>query len=196
MKAISLWQLWASLMAVDAKRIETRHWSTQYRGELAIHAAQRKVKRELEEYLGDPVFRHALFPDTADDTIWFPDQLIEEIPFGAVVCVVEIYDCWPVERIISLQRYGSAAELAFGNYDPGRFGFLTRNCRRLAQPVPTRGFQGFWDLPAAIEAQVRNSIAQSSKAAEPSRNRGDHSPPCPECSATGQHYRICSQFEE
>lgn len=31
MKAISLWQPWASLMAVGAKRYETRSWGTLYR---------------------------------------------------------------------------------------------------------------------------------------------------------------------
>jgi hypothetical protein len=40
-KCISLWQPWASLVAVGAKRIETRGWATAYRGRLGIHAAKR-----------------------------------------------------------------------------------------------------------------------------------------------------------
>lgn len=40
MKTISLWQPWASLVAIKAKRIETRSWYTSYRGPLAIHAAK------------------------------------------------------------------------------------------------------------------------------------------------------------
>jgi activating signal cointegrator 1 len=39
MKALSLWQPWASLVALGVKTIETRSWSTSYRGPLAIHAA-------------------------------------------------------------------------------------------------------------------------------------------------------------
>ncbi|MBP0020973.1 MAG: ASCH domain-containing protein, partial [Cyanobacteria bacterium SBLK] len=31
-KAISLWQPWASLIAMGRKKFETRHWSTDYRG--------------------------------------------------------------------------------------------------------------------------------------------------------------------
>ncbi len=42
MKAITLWQPWASLVAIGAKTIETRSWATSYRGPLAIHAAARK----------------------------------------------------------------------------------------------------------------------------------------------------------
>src|SRR5690348_17556570 len=40
MKALTLTQPWASLVAIGAKRIETRSWSTSYRGPLAIHAAK------------------------------------------------------------------------------------------------------------------------------------------------------------
>uniref|UniRef100_A0A6M3J354 ASCH domain-containing protein n=1 Tax=viral metagenome TaxID=1070528 RepID=A0A6M3J354_9ZZZZ len=32
MKAISLWQPWASAMALGWKKIETRSWGTSYRG--------------------------------------------------------------------------------------------------------------------------------------------------------------------
>lgn len=41
-KMLTLWQPWASLIAVGEKWIETRSWSTPYRGALAIHAASRE----------------------------------------------------------------------------------------------------------------------------------------------------------
>jgi len=40
MKALTLTQPWASLMALQSKTIETRSWYTAYRGELVIHAAK------------------------------------------------------------------------------------------------------------------------------------------------------------
>ena len=40
MKAISLWQPWASAMALGLKRNETRSWETLVRGPIAIHAAK------------------------------------------------------------------------------------------------------------------------------------------------------------
>jgi hypothetical protein len=43
MKAISLWQPWATLVAIGAKTIETRGWSTSYRGPIAIHAAKKLI---------------------------------------------------------------------------------------------------------------------------------------------------------
>ncbi|MXY46612.1 MAG: ASCH domain-containing protein [Chloroflexi bacterium] len=41
MKALSLRQPWASLIADGRKTIETRTWRTRYRGALAIHASAR-----------------------------------------------------------------------------------------------------------------------------------------------------------
>lgn len=43
MKAISLWQPWASLMVSGLKKIETRSWATNYRGPLLIHAALKEL---------------------------------------------------------------------------------------------------------------------------------------------------------
>ena len=37
MRALSLWQPWASLIFDGRKKIETRHWEMLYRGPLAIH---------------------------------------------------------------------------------------------------------------------------------------------------------------
>lgn len=42
MKALTLWQPWASLIALGEKRYETRSWATSYRGLLAIHASAPK----------------------------------------------------------------------------------------------------------------------------------------------------------
>lgn len=50
MKAITLWQPWASLVALGVKTIETRSWSTSYRGQLFIHAAAREPDwEEIED---------------------------------------------------------------------------------------------------------------------------------------------------
>jgi len=44
LKALSLQQPWASLIADGCKTIETRTWTTKYRGPLAIHVSQRKYE--------------------------------------------------------------------------------------------------------------------------------------------------------
>ena len=47
MKAISLKQPWANLVASGKKTIETRKWSTKYRGDLVICSSQ---KPKIEPY--------------------------------------------------------------------------------------------------------------------------------------------------
>lgn len=40
MKAITVWQPWATLLGTGQKHNETRSWRTSYRGEILIHAAK------------------------------------------------------------------------------------------------------------------------------------------------------------
>src|ERR1700694_3122793 len=54
MKALSLWQPWASLIAMGLKEFETRHWATSYRGPLVIHAAKRPLEADT---LSDAIHR-------------------------------------------------------------------------------------------------------------------------------------------
>jgi hypothetical protein len=51
MKALTIWQPWASLIVEGSKDIENRSWSTDYRGPLLIHAgAHKPTKREREMF--------------------------------------------------------------------------------------------------------------------------------------------------
>lgn len=140
MKAISLWQPWASLIAIGAKRIETRHWETRYRGQLAIHAAK-KWNRDLSETCCEPEFQSAL----KAGGVWPPS-----LPFGAIVATVELYDCILIHHAapgaLDL-RLLSGHEEAFGNYADGRFAWRLRSVRRLVTPIPYRGAQGLFDVP-------------------------------------------------
>jgi hypothetical protein len=47
MKALTLIQPWASLVAIGAKRVETRGWRTSYRGPLAIASRASSDYRRL-----------------------------------------------------------------------------------------------------------------------------------------------------
>lgn len=59
MKALTLWQPWATLVALGVKTIETRSWSTSYRGPLAIHAAKKAPEYgPVGAYLVEPWFDH------------------------------------------------------------------------------------------------------------------------------------------
>lgn len=49
MKAITIKQPWATLIALGEKRFETRSWQTKYRGPIAIHAGK-TIDKEYCEY--------------------------------------------------------------------------------------------------------------------------------------------------
>ena len=139
LRAISLWQPWATAVAIGIKPDETRHWSTSYRGELAIHAAKRWTREErefasVERALG---------------------RLPARLPLGAVVAVVTLLDVRPAdERAFEI----TAQHRLWGNYAPGRFAWLLGNVRELREPVGCAGRQSFFTLPADVTAAVRAQI--------------------------------------
>lgn len=153
MKAISLWQPWASLIASGAKKIETRSWPTYYRGPLLIHAAKRKNKTEFTALGQHPGFCAAL------NTEWpWGYDAIEKLPFGALIAVVDLVNCLPVEKISSdildadIRREGSKDiyyERLLGNYESGRYGWILANPRPIT-PIDYKGEQGLFNVPDEI----------------------------------------------
>ena len=129
MKAITLWQPWATLVAVGAKPFETRSWSTHYRGLLAIHAA--KTGKDIAQYRGRPKIEQALARG---------GYCFETLPLGVVVCTARLEDVLPAEMVA---RQGLADD--FGDYSPGRFAWHLVDVRPLAEPQPATGRQGFWE---------------------------------------------------
>lgn len=147
-KAISLWQPWASLWCSDAKEHETRHWPTRYRGPLLVHAAQRFER----DFGGDPI--EAI---TAD---YFGSDWRRTLPTGALIGIVNIVGCRPVEDIMS--GWGCPpcpvpmahwADYQCGNWEDGRFGWRRSDAFELFEtPIPWRGLQGFFDVPDDVVA--------------------------------------------
>lgn len=154
MKAISLWQPWASAIALGVKCIETRGWRTNHVGPIAICAAQHRAP-ELRDIFEDLLDEH-------DDARWaFADALdtvYDTLPFGRVVAVADLTRCVPVAELGDI----SEMERAFGNYADGRFGWVFGQITRLREPVPVSGRQQLFNLPAAVEAAVRGQLSEVS----------------------------------
>ncbi len=132
MKAITLWQPWATLVATGAKNYETRSWSTKYRGPLAIHAAKRKPEYKVLAFWG--TVRDAL--DEAGFRFDFP--------LGAVVATCELVDVFPVEQIWH-ELKDLPFEVEFGDWSAGRFAWQLSNIKLIDPAIPARGSQGFWE---------------------------------------------------
>lgn len=131
MKAITLTQPWATLVAIGAKKIETRSWATDYRGPLAIHAAKG-------------------FPGWAKDLVWtepFYSSLPEtkaplDLPLGCIVAVCRLVDCRKIRDKADEPPY---PEVCFGDYTPGRYAWILEDVRPVNPPIPARGALGLWE---------------------------------------------------
>jgi activating signal cointegrator 1 len=145
MKAISLLQPWAQLVAIGAKRIETRSWNTFYKGPVLIHASQ-KFTKEQDEFsfqlswqLNDHTIYHchrAAIIGKVDlvGTISFDKYRHDIENHGAVKFANDVF-------------FFSEQELAFGDFGPGRYGFLLQNPVLFKEPIPAKGSLGLWEFP-------------------------------------------------
>lgn len=139
MRGLSLTQPWATLVAIGAKSIETRSWSTSYRGELVIHAAS-GFPRDCQALCWREPFQEVLIAAGYDRA--------EKLPRGVVLATAILDSVVPSEDMDRVwQRIGYEAALreqAFGDYGPRRFGWLLRDVRRLPAPLPQNGALGLW----------------------------------------------------
>ena len=144
MKAITLHQPYATLIAIGAKRVETRGWRTRFRGPLAIHAA-RVFGPGARALCSREPFRSAL----AQGGYASADAL----PLGAVVATCRLLDCQPTSADDGQPSAhlppADAAERAFGDYALGRYLWLLADVVPVSPPRPARGKQGFWEWDAS-----------------------------------------------
>lgn len=148
MKTLTLTQPWAQLVANGSKKIETRSWSTKYRGPLAIHAAK-GFPSWARKTCYDRFFVEALFDDY--DGRW------QSLPTGAILATCEL-----VEVVKINTRYAStttkfvtfrglqwslgARERAFGDFSINRYMWLLDDVEILPEPIPAKGALGLWEF--------------------------------------------------
>jgi hypothetical protein len=162
MKAITLQQPWASLVAVGAKHIETRAWHTRYRGPLAIHAGQAlpsgnfRAWRRMQEPFASPLRAAGYINNHGHVDLTL-------LPRGRIVATCTLVDVCVICAIPNTEIVGYAQpivadgatigqitpvqepERTFGNYTPGRWAWLLADIQRVDPPVPARGRQGLWN---------------------------------------------------
>ncbi len=145
MKAITLHQPWASLIAHGVKDIETRFWApprSLIGQRIAIHAGRtREVSRKLH-------------PGTLRAVLdLFGNGWGGRIPLGAIVATALLEDA----RQVGFQRYAERVLASSPSYtgwvepDPhgdfatGRWLWFLTDVEPCIPPVPAVGHQGLWD---------------------------------------------------
>lgn len=151
MRAITLWQPWSTLIARGLKKYETRSWKTRYRGQLLIHAADRKVDRQgLINFLQDMGNDSDLIIDLVDLFIDFM-----EFPRGCIVATANLVDCRRITTDWAAQQ--TKLELAVGGWEPGRYAWKLEKISKLHKPLVCKGRQGLW-IP---DAEITKAISQT-----------------------------------
>lgn len=148
MKALTIWQPWATLIMAGAKPWEWRGWPPPRRligQRIAIHAGARPVKKaEIEELL-DEIHNgeSSLVADLAQELLEGWHRRV-----------------WPLSSVLGTATLGEpidalawAAQHLKAGYDSGRIdhhkvAWPLTDIARFEPPVPARGAQGFWDWHA------------------------------------------------
>ena len=177
MKAISLWQPWASLIACGAKPFETRHWAPprELIGQrIAIHAAK-KIDKGAKAFAEDLMYgQHDpggfdLADKLAASMKGIPDELMglfgmAALPIGCVVCTAVLDAAFQlgdkatgaahpaatvVRRIVSrpMPECFTVRYDDFGDYAPGRWAWLFRDVKVIKPTEVTVGRQKVFDVP-------------------------------------------------
>lgn len=160
MKAITIWQPWASLIAIGAKGFETRGWFTGYRGPIAIHAAKKDVREimrglpsDVQREMFNCLYRHFGIGDGA----------LKRMPTGAIIATARLVNVWYIglgrdgpegirqekDKGLCMKEphlFPTAQERHFGDWTPGRYAWEFADVRPLLKPVPISGKQGLWDF--------------------------------------------------
>lgn len=135
MKAITLKQPDAELVALRSKRYATFTWYTNYRGALAIHASLEFTEAARRLCRCEP-FATALLGN-------------EDLPLGCVVAICDLAAVVPTspqgDSLFGEVQDFPESELPFGDFSPGRYAWHLTNVRALENPIPARGSQSLWE---------------------------------------------------
>jgi hypothetical protein len=162
MKAISLWEPWASLIRTGAKTWETRAWPTEYRGRLLICAAKGGLPRtEVRELIWMKLFQCGLRPLVGKPICHDSESIrsihvdLCDLNFGMAVALVEILDCWRTEDV-DIELDSTGMEKHYGDFSPNRYAWELKLIDGSFPPFPITGKQGFFTVPdEAIQEHIR-----------------------------------------
>ena len=142
MKAISLWQPWATLWVLQIKKFETRGWPVPKTCDgvpLAIHAAQKRIR---------PADVGEEWYDIATGILLDADCRWENLPYGALVGVCDRIESLPITNIPIADL--TTIDDFLGNWESGRHYWIPDNMRKLPSPILFPGHQSVFNIPDDI----------------------------------------------
>jgi len=128
MKALSLKMPWPYLIFYNGKDVENRRWSTEYRGNILIHASKNQ-----DPFMVEIVARS--LPDS------LPKNIVKLLKWcGNLVGTIELVDC------IKDSKSPWAEE--------GQWHWILRNPILFEKPIPCKGALGLWEYSGNISGRA------------------------------------------
>jgi activating signal cointegrator 1 len=131
-KAVTICQPYAHLIAIGEKGIENRSWPTSHTGRIAIHAGKSR-----------------------DWMLPTDEHKYPSMAFGAIVAVATLR-LKPHATLRQCLKFAQLPpDMQASEHANGPWCWLIAEVVRLAEPVACRGAQGLWELTPDVEYVVR-----------------------------------------
>ena len=133
MKVISIKEPFATLIMNGTKKIETRSWKTNYRGELFIHASGKSLTKEF------PINNTVL-------------NLIQglDMNYGNIICKGTLVNCIYMDEKFISEIKKDSIEYECGLYEVGRYAWVFENVAPI-YPIPVKGKLNIWNFDGKYE---------------------------------------------
>ncbi|MGB3756514.1 MAG: DNA N-6-adenine-methyltransferase [Rivularia sp. (in: cyanobacteria)] len=148
LKAISLWQPWASLIPLGFKHYETRSWKTLYRGKLLICSTAKSTKTQYQQYL------------KICNEVELPEWNETNFPHGCALAICDLVDC--IEMTPEFIAQQSQTEILCGDWQVGRYAWKLKNIQPITEPFAVKGKQGLFNVPSTnLECYLKQKFTST-----------------------------------
>ncbi|MGE5456616.1 MAG: ASCH domain-containing protein [Ignavibacteriales bacterium] len=142
MKVLSLTEPYAALIKENIKKIETRSWKTNYRGEIYIHASLTPISKEAKNN---------------DKLMSLVNNM--DLSFGNIICKCNLVDCIYMDKeFVEKIKQNNPAEYTCGEYEVGRYAWLLENVEPLKEVIASKGELGIWNYYS--EKEIMNIMGK------------------------------------
>lgn len=142
MKVLSIKEPFASLIKEGYKKIETRSFKTNYRGEIYIHASIKKVTESYE-----------------DNKIL--NDLMKKVNYnyGNIICKANLVDCKLMDEKFLEEIKNNSQEESLGIYKLGRYAWILEDVE-VVESIPAKGNLNIWQY--YTEEEILNMLPNKS----------------------------------
>lgn len=133
MKVLSLTEPYATLIRLGKKKIETRSFKTNYRGELYIHASSTKIPKEWKN--------NKELMNLVKDSV---------LNFGYIILKCKLVDCVYMDEEFLDKIKKDKLEYLVGDYKLGRYAWILDDIQVLDRPIFAKGKLGIWNYQEDI----------------------------------------------